>query len=425
MKPSILINAGLTLLLVVIVLLSILLTGTLRARQQMALDLAEVKDVKYGLLNADVWVQKATAILEKRADEFELTPKRRTLLKPILERSLDTLITEADRHLREQNKAAGLKGQIKQGMQDKFMDIEQVKAGIPKYADEILDEMNQPESRRDIARLLKSMLSEAKQTTFAKMDKAPLDAVRARYECRDRAACRDVITQRIRTAEAEALWQLTALLSLTVLLFVAVWAVPGRTDRLRLGLLVLCSTMLMLCGVLTPMMEVEARISELRFVLLGREMLFTDQILYFRSKSVLDVARVLIENAQLKIKLVGFLVLTFGVIFPLLKLAASFLYLYDLKNLRKSSIVEFFALKSGKWSMADVFVIAILMAYVGFDTLISSKLSSLAAASDDKVHILTTNGTSLQTGFFIFLAFCLASMVTSAMIGAQPKEARK
>ena len=61
---SSLINAVLMLLLIVITLMAVQVTDTLRARQQMALDLAEVKDVKYGLLNADVWVQQVTAIID-------------------------------------------------------------------------------------------------------------------------------------------------------------------------------------------------------------------------------------------------------------------------------------------------------------------------------------------------------------------------
>ena len=66
--------------------------------------------------------------------------------------------------------------------------------------------------------------------------------------------------------------------------------------------------------------------------------------------------------------------------------------------------------------MADVFVVAMFMAYIGFNGLITSQLSEFAEASKGNVDILTTNGTSLQIGFFMFLAFCIASLATSTLI---------
>jgi hypothetical protein len=56
-----------------------------------------------------------------------------------------------------------------------------------------------------------------------------------------------------------------------------------------------------------------------------------------------------------------------------------------------SRIVQFFALKSGKWSMADVLVVALFMTCIGFDGVISTspadwwdtfKLSRLISMTD-------------------------------------------
>jgi hypothetical protein len=41
------------------------------------------------------------------------------------------------------------------------------------------------------------------------------------------------------------------------------------------------------CGVLTPMLEVEARISQLRFMLMGYPVEFSNEVFYFQSKSIL------------------------------------------------------------------------------------------------------------------------------------------
>jgi uncharacterized paraquat-inducible protein A len=143
--------------------------------------------------------------------------------------------------------------------------------------------------------------------------------------------------------------------------------------------------------------------------------LFQDQVLYFQSKSVTDVVRVLAETGEADMILVAFLVALFSVVFPLAKVAASFVYYRDVRGLRASRVVRFFALKSGKWSMADVLVIAMFMAFVGFRGLVSNQLSTLSKTGG-AAEVLTTNGTLLQAGFYLFLAFTIASMVVSTLL---------
>jgi hypothetical protein len=110
--------------------------------------------------------------------------------------------------------------------------------------------------------------------------------------------------------------------------------------------------------------------------------------------------------------IVGLMVLAFSVVFPIAKLAASAIYCYRVRGLEENSIVQFFALKSGKWSMADVLVVALFMAYIGFDGVISTQLSHLREAAAG-IDVLTTNHTTLRAGFYLFLSFCLAGLLLS------------
>lgn len=180
-------------------------------------------------------------------------------------------------------------------------------------------------------------------------------------------------------------------------------------------MLTVATLILLATGVLTPMIEVEARISELRFALLGSPVRFSDQVLYFQSKSIIDVVRILAETGKADMLLVAVLITLFSVLFPALKVIASFLYYYDFHGLRGNAWVCFFALRSGKWSMADVLVVAMFMAYIGFSGLVSSQLSGIARSSR-AVEVITTDGTALQIGFFMFLAFVLASLVLSSRL---------
>lgn len=59
--------------------------------------------------------------------------------------------------------------------------------------------------------------------------------------------------------------------------------------------------------------------------------------------------------------------------------------------------------------MTDVLVVAIFMAYVGFNGVISSQIGKLNALSEE-MDFMTTNGTSLQPGFYLFFAYAVLGL---------------
>ena len=64
--------------------------------------------------------------------------------------------------------------------------------------------------------------------------------------------------------------------------------------------------------------------------------------------------------------------------------------------------------------MADVFVVAMFMAFIGFKGIIGDQLYPLKNANK-YVEVLTTNGTNLKSGFYFFL-FCLSRLFLSVAI---------
>ena len=74
--------------------------------------------------------------------------------------------------------------------------------------------------------------------------------------------------------------------------------------------------------------------------------------------------------------------------------------------------------------MSDVLVVAIFMAYVGFNGIISSQIGKLSQFGGD-IDLLTTNGTTLQPGFFLFLTYVLLGMTLSVMISRKEKASDK
>ena len=59
-----------------------------------------------------------------------------------------------------------------------------------------------------------------------------------------------------------------------------------------------------------------------------------NQILFYKSKSILEVSQIMIKQKEVKVMLVGALVLLFSVIFPISKLLSSFILILkpSLKN---------------------------------------------------------------------------------------------
>jgi hypothetical protein len=413
--------------------LAVHLIGDLNRVKTLKTDLGEIENVRYGLLDADQWVSRISAILERRINGFELTDANRPQVKQAVERVLNAVLVEVDRYLRQRNqRPAGswvdqLRGALQQGVQDLLIDFDDLHRKVPQYADLVVEQLGRPEIKREIKAQLIAFLQQAADSTFAKTDRSRLQALLAEYGCADAQACGQLLGERIAAARLPVLQQLAGLFALVGLLFltclspgsVADRPAPDATaaplDGFQLFLLTGATLILLAGGILTPMIEIEARIAQLSLEVLGEPVTFTNQVLYFQTKSVFDVMEVLVRTRGPDMILVAVLLVAFSVIFPALKVLATYVYYYDFRGLRHNSLVHFFALKSAKWSMADVMVIAIFMAYIGFSGLVGSELGSLRRANT-ALEVLTTNGTTLAPGFFLFLGFVLASLLVSAIV---------
>ena len=121
-----------------------------------------------------------------------------------------------------------------------------------------------------------------------------------------------------------------------------------------------------------------------------------DMIFYYQSKSVLELVGTLFEQ---KNWVVAISILSFSILFPLLKLIFTCLMLFA-GRAGNSSIGHFFVRYAGKWSMADVFVVAVFLAYLAF--------------SNMQVGITTES--NVLAGLYFFLGYCLLSILSSHLI---------
>jgi hypothetical protein len=205
-------------------------------------------------------------------------------------------------------------------------------------------------------------------------------------------------------------YYLTALAAaaLTFALLMIATPVLGRP---AIVVLLLFCVVLLAGGIFTPMLEVEAKISHVSFTFLGQQVSFQDEVLYFQSKSVLEVFHTLVTMGRPDMWIVGVLVLMFSVVFPILKITTLSLCMMKPALLRTNRLAKFFALESSKWSMADVMALAIFMAFVAFNGIISSSMNGLAQAGAQIV--IPTDSSKILPGYLLFIGFCLASLFLS------------
>jgi uncharacterized membrane protein len=129
------------------------------------------------------------------------------------------------------------------------------------------------------------------------------------------------------------------------------------------------------------------------------------------------VVKVLFKQPGADSIAVGALILCFSILFPVTKLISTGVHLLSKRKIAENRFIKFFAFQSGKWSMADVVVIAILMTYIGLNGLLDNQLADLNIKSDT-LSIITTNNTSLQPGYIIFISFVLYGLILSTILKA-------
>jgi hypothetical protein len=399
------------LLLVATAVLTWLAAGRIEERRRFRTDLAELQHVRYGMLNADRWVESIVPIVQAKIEVFDLRKNDRASLKRNVEGMLGKLIDDVRQTIRDNNMKQGAAGKMRQALMDKFVNFDDIRRQVPKYADGVMARLETPEAKATLRQYLTGVVMRAANGTGGTVDFSGYNDVLKRYGCEDGPDCQQRLRTRLR-GQFDMYFSIAALIA-AALAFAVVW--PGRS-RAGIWILLGVCVALLLGGVTTPMIEIEAKISKLTLRLLDHPIAFSDQVLYFQTKSVWEVVTLMFEAGGFWTPFVGILVMLFSVVFPTLKLLSSAIYTnFDVRGWNRFAlaVIRFFVFKSSKWSMADVMVVALFMAYIGFDRVLENSLSGLASTGAD---VITTTGSSLQPGYFLFIGFCLASLFLSSML---------
>ncbi|MCU0437380.1 MAG: paraquat-inducible protein A [Raineya sp.] len=146
----------------------------------------------------------------------------------------------------------------------------------------------------------------------------------------------------------------------------------------------------LIIGISTPILEILAFEDDLKIEALS----FVDLpikgeiIFYYQNKSVLDVIGVLFEKGNY---LVGICIFLFSLVIPFGKLILGGL---SVSGYYQKEKIDDWLQKIGKWSMADVFVVAVFLSFMSFNNF----NTGISTKSDTLI------------GFYFFLAYCMLSI---------------
>lgn len=406
---------------IALALLGIAIAGALfavdRLLAPLKADLAQLRDVRYGLLDPDNW---KAPLARAVAQEIARITRDESVKEPLRAQVSDALgraIEDSGERLIEglrQNSSPrllslmGIEAAITRSARA-LAQSDAVRASAARLTDQAMAAIERPGQIKRIEALVRARLEDAFDLAIDPARRqADLDRLQ-RHGDGDRLRAQQRLLERIAPGERA---QTALLIALGLTVAGLLWVIGRRTSPSALGpdtplaASAALALVLLAVGLALPMIEVEARLIELRVELSGETLIFRDQILFHQTKSVLSLAGALWASGQPGPIAIGLLMIVFCALLPIAKFSALSHRAWRTHH-GASRTVSWLLEHSSKWSMADVFVIAILMAFIGFDGLTRHQLGQIGLLAPGSE---TENATRLGAGLYAFIAHVLLAI---------------
>ena len=392
---------------------------SLSARQEsIKRDYMVINSVSFGLLSVDLWRDNIVAAARGQIQKFKLTPEQNKDLKKEIEQILHAVLDKAVASIQKPNKNIGKK--LEKLAFNTLTNEKKLHQEVSGYAQKIVDEINKPSSYsrlKNIALIQLDSLGSQTYDSSRNAGKTLMDSIFNRHMAVDNPSFEKQTFAELSLIRKQSNNWSYGMLGGVIAILLIWWLVrniPNLHGPLY-ALSILSALILLIVGLTSTMIQIDARISSIEFHLLGQNVSFKNQVLFFQSKSIVDVVHILLQTGKADSMIVGVLILIFSILFPLMKLLSTGIYMLDKRRWAKNKVIHYFAFQSGKWSMADVLVIAILMTFIGFNGIINNTLSDLNL-NNGTITSITTNNTSMQPGYIIFIGFVLYSFTLSYIL---------
>ncbi len=421
---------------ILILVLSILLCGEAyfgyrlhslsRQQEQIKEDYSTLNNITFGLFSVGQWRDKIVAVVNHQVRDFSMTGKQQKELQAEVEQQLHGLVSKAVAQINKPQTT--FTGRLKKIAFNKLVNADQIQAQVPVFAKTIITKINSPASQKRLKNITTSKIKQLETETFDSTETITAEVTSHMYR-KYHVSSADQFNKTL-DAEFASIRKVTynyayAMLGCVVAAFVLWWLLRKQV-HLHATLFImslLFALILLVVGSTASIIEVDARIKTLNFMLMGEKVAFENQVLFFQSKSIFNIVEVLVKQPKPDAVLVGVLIFVFVIVFPVLKLVATGVHILSTKKFAENKVVKYFAFESDKWNMADVMVVGILMTYMGLNGILESQLSNLNI-HNSFLTTITINNTSLQPGYFIFVGYVLYEIVLFAILKRIPRAIR-
>jgi hypothetical protein len=381
-------------------------------------DYSTTNNIGYGILSVNKWRDLVVASVTNEIQNFTLTPAEKDSLEKEVTQLLNGIIDKGDSAINAPKKSIG--GKLQKLAYNTFVKKKKLHEMVPGISSKLTNDMLAPSSKRRLKYLAKNKLEDISQDIYDSTrdaDQKTLDSIYQRYHLDSDSAFQKYTDTTLPVLQ-HTTYTYTYVVLAVVLLVVGLWYLLRKQRHLYVAFYILSIVMaliLLVVGLTTAMIDIDARINSLSFELLGQTVAFKNQVIFFQSKSILDVVHILLATGKYDSIFVGILILAFSILFPVAKLLSTGISLLSQRKWAKNKVIHYFAFQSGKWSMADVTVVAIFMAYIGFNGILRSQMGYLNTHSDSFTSI-ATNQTSLHPGYIIFVTFVVFGLTLAQIL---------
>src|SRR5581483_6127113 len=245
----------------------------LSERRRLRFQLAEISHARYGLLNADKWVSVLSPILESKVDSMVFSATSGAEMKPLVEAAIYRLLDQVKEQMSAPPKpatppaggtapAAAAGGLLASG--NAFivnMIVGALKPHVPEYAAVVMQELKRPEAHEALKKQILTGLAEGAKQTFGNVDMATYKSILQEHGCADGSACKAKIAGLIHDYDRRISQLYLVVLGASAAAFLLLMLGWKRLPSAAAVVLLLFCVALLVGGVLTPMLEVEARIT--------------------------------------------------------------------------------------------------------------------------------------------------------------------
>lgn len=389
---------------------------TISAKQeQMKEDYATLNSITFGVFSVDLWRDKISQIVTGEIKQFKISTAQKKEMRAMVEKEMHGMINQVVKELTKPQK--GLGNKLKKFAFKQFVDPKELHEQVPAFANTIVTRITSPRATNKLKNIATSKFSEMAGQTYDST-KVAINQVAQKLYAKYNVQSQDAFNQQlesqfnsIRKTTYHYAYAMLGCVGIAVL----TWIVLRKKAHLYTTLFVmslLLALALLIVGVTVSIIEVDARLSTLEFLMMGDKVVFDNQVLFYQSKSILGIAKVLIQQPKPDSITVGILIVLFVIILPILRITARGIHLLCRPFLAENKVTRYLAFESDKWDMADVMVVGILMTYIGLNGILKSQLSGLNM-KDEFLYTNTVNNTALQPGYLIFVGYVIFGFLLS------------